>query len=204
VLPSVGGLVGLTYGAQRRFLRLEAGIGYRTPTRRDYQDPPTVGGTFQSVAAFAGACPNFSAGRGLGRVELPICLGVELGALRAAGRADTSRIQWSPWVAPTLDATVIVHLHRHLALTAAVGAAIPILRPRYHIDGLSELYRVGPADLRTLLGLEVVIPGRTRPTPHPSSATPSATPSATRSTTGPTHTAAPRTRTPPPRGAPSP
>lgn len=150
-LPSIGGVATVGYGAARGLARLEAAVLYRTPTSARYPDMPSVGGSFQLIAGTLRACPRFVTGR----LEVPVCGGVEAGSLRARGRADLVEVKWKPWLAATADATAVIDLGRRIALVVAVGTAVPLIRSRFHITGLPPLFRVGPVGLRSLLGLEI-------------------------------------------------
>jgi hypothetical protein len=150
-LPSVGGVISLHYAAVHRRARLELGSLYGTPTAATYPDYPSAGGVFQLVAGSIRGCLALHAGR----VELPLCGGADVGGLHARGRAEQIETRWRPWLALTADASTIIPLAKRVGVVAGMGLAVPLLRHRFHIDGLPPFFHVGPVGLRAIMGLEV-------------------------------------------------
>lgn len=94
----------------------------------------------------------------LGRLELPTCAGLEVGALRGEGvgagiGAATSDVL--PWVAVQVGPGLIFAPIRRLALTLQVDLVVPLTRLGFAVGGYGEVYRGGVAAGRAALGLEV-------------------------------------------------
>jgi hypothetical protein len=97
----------------------------------------------------------------VGRVELPVCLGAEVGGFRARGRSNLSGGGPAsyPWVAPRLRLGVRVPVARRVALWAAAEGAVPVLRARIDAGdaagtGTDTLWRTQPVSVRVMLGLD--------------------------------------------------
>ena len=94
--------------------------------------------------------------RAVDLVELPLCAGVELGALVTSGVGFAgARTVRTPWAAAELQPAVVWRFTRRLALWSAVGLVVPITRASFAVDPLPELFRIGAAGLRAAVGLEV-------------------------------------------------
>ncbi|MCA9706136.1 MAG: hypothetical protein KDK70_09835, partial [Myxococcales bacterium] len=112
----------------------------------------------------AGADLSMTAGRAsacwapaLGRVTLPVCGGVEVGAIAASGFGleQKARVR-SPWAALVAHVRPTVWVTRWLGLGAAVELPVALLRPSFVIDDYTEpLVHVGPAGVR--VGLSIAL-----------------------------------------------
>jgi hypothetical protein len=157
VAGGLGGAIGLGLG---RRARIEAPIFYTAPTRVRLASAPTAG----AAVSLAGAGLRGCGVPGVRRVEVPLCLGVELGSMRAAGfGVDDGRSPRSLWAALTPGLAVLVVPRPWLALGAWLDVPVGLVRPRFVVgDGGGEVWRAGAAGLRAGLGVEVRIRANVR------------------------------------------
>lgn len=99
-----------------------------------------------------------------GRLELPLCGGLELGALVGSGVGPlvaTREDVRQPWVGLPLEAGVAWAPIPRLALRALVGGDIGLWRPGFHVDVGDErtaISRPWPVGLHAAGGLELRLP----------------------------------------------
>jgi hypothetical protein len=151
-LPGPGLGVTATVGVLHRGFRGELVGARRFATQRAAEADPQVGGSFTQWWLGARGCgvPR------LGRVELPLCAGLEGG--RTVGRgiglpAPHTSVQ--PWWAGLVDAGLAWPVRPWLALTARATLAVPLVRQDFFIAGLGVVQRVGPVQGRGTLGVEL-------------------------------------------------
>ncbi|MDC0669810.1 hypothetical protein [Nannocystis radixulma] len=163
-LPGVGPGLLLGYALRLPWVRLELTGSWWPARRREYAERPGVGGQAQIGAAALRVCPTLRlrraparAGVGAaGLVELPLCVGVELGALVVSGFGfGGARAVRTLWAAAELQPGVVWRFARRVALWGAPALVVPITRDSFAVDPLPPLFRVGPAGLRVAVGLEV-------------------------------------------------
>jgi hypothetical protein len=91
-------------------------------------------------------------------VRVPVCAGVELGALRARGfglaQPTTSH---ALWVALPVRTGVIVELSSRWRVFVEAEAAPVLVRPGVRVRGLATGYRAGPISARLSCGLEFAL-----------------------------------------------
>jgi hypothetical protein len=94
-----------------------------------------------------------------GRIELPICAGIEAGQVRGRGIAPTTQIETRrvPWVAPLLGAGLAWAPIERLAIGIELGLVVPLTRASFVI-GEQELQRMPALGGRVLAGLELRLP----------------------------------------------
>jgi hypothetical protein len=95
---------------------------------------------------------------GWGPEHLPLraWLGGELGALRGAGVAlEDPRIETGRWIAVGTGFAVAWPIFTHARLVGTIELSVPLSRPRFVLQDGSEVYRPGPAAVRSGLGVEV-------------------------------------------------
>lgn len=92
--------------------------------------------------------------------ELRPCLGVELGAMVAAGAGlEHGRTARALWGAVSIAPTVAWVPRPWFSLVLDVDAFVAFVRPRFVVDDLpGDLLRAGPAGLRIMLGPELRFP----------------------------------------------
>jgi hypothetical protein len=148
--PAPGLLVRV--GLLARRVRAEVGAvhWFERPARLPGE---AIGGDLRLTAAQLMVCPRLA----LRRVELPVCAGVELGAMRGEGVglpvATSDRI---PWLAVLAEARALWVPIPRLAVGVQLGLAAPLLTARFRVRGLAEdLHRAAPAAFRGALALEL-------------------------------------------------
>lgn len=116
---------------------------------------PSVSGRFRLYAAVIRGCGV------LGRraLELPICGGLEVGALRARGLGlEQARAATALWIAPVVGVRPRWVPVRRLAFGVFADAAIHVLRPRFSTGDAGVLYGVPAIAGRFGLLVEVRLP----------------------------------------------
>lgn len=152
-LPSASGVVSVIGAITWSQLRVELGVSYGLPATAWSRHDPDLGVRLQLVSGTARACAMLHARM----LTFPICAGVELGVLRGIGVGlGVQPLRSDQWfgellLGPALRWT----LTERMGLWLEVSAAVAWLRPGYHVRGMSELYRLYPANARVLGGLEL-------------------------------------------------
>lgn len=151
-LPGIGAVVGLAPLVEGDRWRFEMPVRWSLPREEVVREG--VAGRYQLVAANPRGC--FVPGRG--PVGVPLCGGVDLGAMLGTGRGDglaSTTTAASPWVAATLSVAVRWRVHRRFATWLAVEGAVPFGRPTFHVQNPGDAYQAGPATLLVAIGGEV-------------------------------------------------
>jgi hypothetical protein len=88
--------------------------------------------------------------------ELSPCLGLalELVSARGIGEGVSGRSRRAVWPAPGLSAVAHWHILETFALFATVGGYLELSRPRFIIQELGEVERLGPASMGGAFGVE--------------------------------------------------
>jgi hypothetical protein len=99
----------------------------------------------------------------LGRIDVPVCAGIEIGALvgRGDGRAQTSTTSRQLFAAIPLQAGIGWAVRPRLALRADLRATVAVDRPGFHVDtpgGTLELFRMGAGGVAGSVGIEIRLP----------------------------------------------
>jgi hypothetical protein len=91
--------------------------------------------------------------------ELSPCLGLalELVSARGVGEGVSARTRRAVWPAPGLSAVAHWHILETFALFATVGGHVELSRPRFIIQELGEVERLGPASLGGAFGVEWIL-----------------------------------------------
>jgi len=141
-------MVGLATGLLWRRARLEFQGLYLAP--RTGQHP--LGDVRASLAAGA---VHGCARVGRGRLEIPLCGGLELGSMR--GTIDGGSVQnW--WLGAVLGAGVALHVTRRVSLWSALQMVGSVIKPNFVAEdpGPEEaLFKAKPVTGRLLLGNEI-------------------------------------------------
>ncbi|HWB75351.1 MAG TPA: hypothetical protein VG755_10350 [Nannocystaceae bacterium] len=154
-LPRVGGGFDLALGLVWRWVRVELHGAYLWPRRA--AGPRDSGGRFQLGLVGVRGCARPR----IGRVELPVCLGVDGGAMRVDSEGiDPKRTLHGPWIAPTAGAGVAVGGAR-VGFWTLVEASAGVVRPQIHV-GDASLFRTSVVSGRWLAGLEIFFAIQTR------------------------------------------
>ncbi|MEX1368685.1 MAG: hypothetical protein AB1Z98_36495 [Nannocystaceae bacterium] len=148
MLPGISGGPRLAFGLHWPRLRLELHGGYLAPR---LAAPGGQGVLIQSGVGGLRACGRPR----VGPVELPVCGGVEGGAMRGATRGfDPRRTRHAPWVGPLVSAGLALRWGR-VGLWTALEAAVPVYTGEFVVE--SEVaHRPFPASGRVVVGLEII------------------------------------------------
>ena len=153
IAPGGHGIVHLGLALGRRAWSIE--LDARVWPRREFErgDPPVRTRVTLGTAGLLGC------GKGVfGRVELPVCAGLEVGGLRARGPdllgGESPRNY--PWIAPRARIGLRVLLGRGVGIWTAAEGAVPLARAVLHVGGATDqvVWRTQPASLRVMLGLD--------------------------------------------------
>jgi hypothetical protein len=159
--PEIGALPGVAGGASAAIglgwsrLRLELGavwLGLRT------HDHELASVRVQLAAGVVRACARV----GARRIEVPLCGGVDLGAVRGDVRGGSgARSAIGPWIAPNVAAGVHGWVHPRLAVIGRVEVAVPAYGTAFTAVEPGpevEVFRTGSVSARLWLGLEAKFP----------------------------------------------
>jgi hypothetical protein len=151
-LPGVTGAVGLAGGLLWRRARLELGGTYLAPRTAVSAD----GGLRASlVAAAVHGCGRV----GRGRIEVPLCGGLELGGRRGAARdVPEARTTTVLWLSAVVGAGVAVRLGERWSLWGALQLGVSVVRQRFQVRDPGpavSLFESRPVSGRLLLGVEL-------------------------------------------------
>ncbi len=144
---------GLVLSAARRFdaNRLELMVAYWFSQRATLPATSTVGGEVELMAAAARYCRSFIAGP----PDLAACAGLEAGLLQVEGFGIKNPVVGrGPWLAPRLDLRAAIPIVPPLDLTGELTLLAPLVRDRYTIAYMGEVYQAPPLSGRAQLGLE--------------------------------------------------
>jgi hypothetical protein len=148
--PGPTGVVGLAGGLLGRRWRLEM--------RGSFVAPRTVTRPLAALQAglYAGAVQG--CGRpGRGAIEVPLCVGLEAGAMRGEARVASGRAAFAGWLAVTVGPGLVWHAGRRWSLWAGLEVALAVVRPRFELRGDAQavsLFRPAAASGRLWIGLE--------------------------------------------------
>jgi hypothetical protein len=135
------------FGANRVEIRGSAWV----PQPATATSMPGAGGQISLLAAGLRYCRAFVQRT----LELGGCGGLEAGALLARGYGVTMPVSGGgPWVAPGLGLLGLWNISPSFSLALALDGLVPVLRERFVLAGLGEIYRPPPVTGRALLGLE--------------------------------------------------
>lgn len=136
--------------------RLELRGRYFLAQRARYDEAGVdAGGTIDLWTLGTSAC--YAPRRG--RLEVPICAGIELGAM--VGRSFGATMPGSAralFAALPVDATVIWAPIPRVGLALGLGATPAVRRPSFHLRDRDPVFVAGPFGLRVLGGVEVRFP----------------------------------------------
>lgn len=155
-LPRVTGGIDGAIGLRGRGFRIELAGTWLAPRLADI----AVGSVRVQLGAVAlRGGPELQ----LRRLSFPLCVGLELGAMRGAGRdAPGAHTVNGVWVAPTISPGVRVRVGP-IALVARGEVAIPVQRPSFQLREPGKpiaVFTPGPVSLRLWLGIEFRVGAR--------------------------------------------
>lgn len=149
--PGVGGDASLSWPR----LRLEAGGTFLTARPARVDAAGAVGGDVRLGVGHARGCARLAAGV----LEVPLCGGLEAGALRGIGVGIVNpRSARLGWLGALADAGVSWAPGRRIALRAQAGVVMPLVAHRFAIGGVGVVHEPAPVGLRAALAAEVWLP----------------------------------------------
>ncbi|WAS95545.1 hypothetical protein [Nannocystis punicea] len=162
-LPAVSNELGLGVALLGARWRAEVVAHGRLPARVRAPDQPSIGADLSLWAVGVRGCAVPRVSRpapSLRTFEFPLCAGAEVGQVlaRSVGLAVPGRVGLV-WAAITAAPGVQWVPRPWLAVGLQVELAAPLLRHEFVIRGLPPLHRLGPVDVRGLLGVEFRLGG---------------------------------------------
>lgn len=151
VLPKIAPSTALFGFATVSAVRVELGASYSLQQRLEYSDISGVGMNVDLVAANARVCPMSA----LDSVEMLLCAGAQIGALRGIGfGVPEVRTAYEPWVAIEIGSAAVFPLSGGLKLWTSAAALLSVVRPAFEMRNLPVLYRPDAAGFQAWAGLE--------------------------------------------------
>jgi hypothetical protein len=142
VVELSGALLGATW-------RVELAGRYLPPRRLQARSAP-AGGDFQGGTVGLRGCPTPR----LRRIELPVCLGLEAGSVRARGRDVVGpETTHAALVTATLGSALVVVVDPRFALWLQVEAGVNLTRPRFFVSD-QVVFGTDLARLGAMVGVE--------------------------------------------------
>jgi hypothetical protein len=156
-LPGVGAFVRGRAGLGGRWWRVDATGAVRTPTRRTFEDPSSVGARFDQWLVGVQAGPVLGAWPvGVGTIDVPLWLGFEVGQVTArAFGFDDARTVSRPFFGPTAGAALAWAFHPRVAVRVGADLLLGPWRHEFFIGGLGRVHRTGWVAGRGTLGIEI-------------------------------------------------
>jgi hypothetical protein len=158
-LPGVGADFGLVVGLLGKRWRVDLTSLGRLPVRQ----PAAVEGVGARLAMWAVGARGCGVPR-VGRLAVPLCAGAEVGQVlgRGYGAGAEGRAAL-PWAAATVSPGLLWEPRPWLALSLEAELALALVRHDWVIRGLPPVHRLGPAQIRGLVGLEFRFGGAKTP-----------------------------------------
>lgn len=151
ILPRTGAAVSVTVSVAGRGWRAEVGGLYAPPVPGGDAE---IGGLFQLGAAWLRGCPAWSRGR----FEVPVCLGLQVGAIRGRGRGsllESKQTAHALWLAGTLGAALAWRPHARIGLWLQADAVVALTRPTFVTAGGRPVHESARVGGQALVGLEI-------------------------------------------------
>lgn len=124
--------------------RARAELDFLSSPPQALDDPRVDASARLQSFALGGAVEGCVAPRA-GAVHLPLCAGVlALGVRARAVAIAESGAAWRPWVGASVGAGLSWTVSDSLAVSLQARLRLPVLRPRFDILGLGEVYRSDP------------------------------------------------------------
>lgn len=144
VFPTVTGWFGAGLGLEGRNWRVELDGTINTPVERTSEANPDITGRFLLGAAVARGCPVLHSRD----VDIPICLGIEVGAMRGRGDngVDTPQTQNALWVGALGGVAAIwrpQRLGERFGFGVRAEGVAGITQPKFETQPSGEVFRAG-------------------------------------------------------------
>lgn len=151
--PGVAGLAGVMLSAQRKRFRAEVDVRYGFTQQARYANRPTVGAELQQAFVVVRGCGLL---RPDSAVQLPLCGGIEAGALVGRGRGvERARTDSIPWLAVQARTGLLGWVHPRIGLSVGVEPFVALYRPAFRISPVGVLWRPEAAGVRGMAGVEI-------------------------------------------------
>ena len=146
---ALGGLGILGIGAQT----VELGVAFHPARFVGTFQRSAVGGYVDLLTGSVGTCRYFTKAP----IELGPCGSFELGRLHAQGYGVTDPGDGGTlWAALEASGALAFRLVPRVALALRLGAAVPLLRPRFVLDNVGSVYQPPAVLARGSAGVEIV------------------------------------------------
>ncbi|MDC0723609.1 hypothetical protein [Nannocystis bainbridge] len=155
-LPGVSALLRAAVGLRGRRWSVAVTQSFWLPRDLPAAEDERVGGRMWLAATGLRGCGIV----GKGRVEAPLCAGVEVGALRGQGIGDlaTSYRATSVWAAATAGPGLHVRVAPRVALTFGADLLVLLTRPRFQVAGRGDVCCSAAVGATATAGVEVRLP----------------------------------------------
>lgn len=151
-LPDISAFAAVAGSLEWPGWRLEAGVTGWLPRPAAYPDLPNVGANFTLVTGGARGCLVPA----MGKVDFPLCAGVEVGALQGTGFGATrDEASTELWTAGVAGPAARIPLGGSTSLWIGADAVVGVVRPSFFVRNLDQLYRPDPVAARTWAGFEL-------------------------------------------------
>ena len=155
--PKITGAIGGAIGLRGHWWRAEidGSFAFARTTSLPSDDDVTAKVSRWSIGARGCAVPT------RGRIEVPLCAGVEAGQLVGAGTGQTigKATRARPWVAAVVGPALAITVVPRLAIVVGADLVVPAWRARFQI-GTAQIHRPQPIGVRGLVGVELRLGGR--------------------------------------------
>lgn len=155
-LPGTSGGPGVAIGMRGRGFRVELGAAGLLPRRTTLAQDDRVQARFAAWSIGARGCGVPARAR----LEFPLCIAAEGGALEGAGRGATVNPTRTrrPWFALAAGPGLAFAPIPRIALLVGVDAVVPLWRAQFLVGGV-EIHRPRPVGVRGVVGLEIRLGG---------------------------------------------
>jgi hypothetical protein len=155
-LPGVTGLLRAAVGLRGRHWAVALTQSFWLPRDLPAAEDESVGGRMWLAATGLRGCGIV----GKGRVEAPLCAGVEAGVLRGRGIGDlaASHRATSGWAAATVGPSLHVRVAPRVALTFGADLLVMLTRARFEIAGRGEVCCGAAVGATATAGVAVRLP----------------------------------------------
>lgn len=163
LLPGVTGWAGGGVGVQGERVRLEVGGQGSLPRTAGHPARASVQARVSVASGWVSGC--WVLGRGLARLDAPVCVGIEAGAMTARGRGLAERgTTRAAWVAGLASARVRWMPRPWVALGLSVAVPVAMRRLAFSADDLAgPVVTSGVVDIRVGPTVAFRIPARSAP-----------------------------------------
>ncbi len=155
LLPKPAAVLGLQVGVAARRWRVGLGVEGWFPRRTTGPNNPAVGGEFSLIDGqlFGCATPR------LGAFVMPLCTGVDIGAVRGRGVGQLTTVNTATTLwAGIRGAAGVMWNWKWLGLWLRGSVSVGLVRPAFHTTQQPEIFRVGSVGGLVTGGVEFRLP----------------------------------------------